>query len=62
MTVTQIVKKYGGKRQKKAHKYAPTVYIFSDVDQARSAFFQIRMYQPQKEVNQTSNELVVQPW
>ena len=62
LSIPQITKKFGGRRLKKAHKYAATVYVFSDEDFARLAFSKIIMDHPHKEVNQFGSELHVQPW
>ena len=62
LTVSKIVKQREGKRQKKEHKYAETVYLFPSQFLAQQAFFDIREHQPQKEVNQIGKKLFVQPW
>ena len=62
LTVTKIVKQREGKRQKKEHKYAETVYIFPSEFTAQQAFWDIKSHQPQKEINRFGNQIIVQPW
>jgi hypothetical protein len=62
LTVTQIVKRWNGKRQKKTSKYDATTYVFKSQFTAQQAFFDIREHQPKKELNQFDNKIIVQPW
>ena len=63
LTVTKIVKRWEGKRKpgKKEHRWVPTTYIFPSEFTAQQAFWEIRSHQPQKELNQWGNEIIVQP-